>query len=102
MNSTLFNLQNDNPQILVTRRTLATGEGTGEHLHEYDVVVPMASGTMHLITSAGADETAEIRPGASYHRRTGARHTVRNTGTDVLGFVEMEILASAAEPDRNL
>lgn len=103
MSSTKFKAQIDNPQVRVTRWTLATGEDTGEHLHEYDyAVVPVAAETMHLITSDGAEETAEIRPGASYYRRAGARHTVRSTGTDVLDFVEMEILASAAEPDRNL
>lgn len=103
MSSTKLDVQIDNPQVRVTRWTLATGEDTGEHLHEHDyVVVPMAAGTMRLITSDGAEETAEIRPGASYYRRAGARHTVRNTETGVLDFVEVEILASAAEPDRSL
>jgi quercetin dioxygenase-like cupin family protein len=88
-------VQIDNEQVRAIRWTLAAGDQIDEHLHEHPyVVVPLASGDMQITTSAGERTSAEMVQGVSYHREAGARHTIRNAGTGVLDFVEIEILAS--------
>jgi hypothetical protein len=55
-------------------------------------VVPLAAGVIDVITPDGARITSEMEPGVSYHRDAGAQHTIRNGGSSVLDFVEIEIL----------
>ena len=82
-----------NDRVRVTRWTLAEGEATGPHVHEHDyVVVPLASARMAVRLPDGSVTTSELSPGATYFREAGARHDVSNPGTDVLDFVEVEIL----------
>ena len=46
-----------------------------------------------LITQAdGSRTTAELTPGVAYFREAGARHDVSNPDSDLLDFVEVEIL----------
>jgi len=101
MTSTKSTVQVDNPEVRVTRWTLAVGEDTGEHRHEHDyVVVPLTAGVMHVTTSAGAQSTSELAPGVSYYRESGAQHNVRNAGTGFLDFVEVEILTPLQGPEK--
>ena len=86
-------VQIDNNRVRVTHWTLPVGDDTGEHRREYQyVVVPLATGRMGITDSDGAESTAELSPGVCYYRESGAQHTVRNDGDDVLEFVEVEVL----------
>jgi quercetin dioxygenase-like cupin family protein len=96
MTSGKSTVQIDNGEVLAKRWTLAPGEEIGEHRHEHPyVVVPLAAGVVHITTPDGAHSTAEMQPGVSYHRPAGAQHTLRNGGSGVIDFVEIEILTSA-------
>jgi quercetin dioxygenase-like cupin family protein len=89
-------VQVDNSDVRVTRWTLAAGEDTGEHTHEYDyVVVPLTVSRMHITNADGTQATSELVPGVSYYRQAGAQHNVRNDGVDVLDFVEVELVRPA-------
>lgn len=92
-------VQIDNHDMRAVRWTLAPGEQIDEHQHDYPyVVVPLASGTLEIITSAGARSTSEMVQGVSNYREAGAHHTVRNGGTSVLDFVEIEMLTPNRAP----
>ena len=85
--------QFDNSDVRVTRWTLALGDDTGEHRHEYDyVVVPITAGRMHITNADGTQAASELAPGVSYYRQAGAQHNVRNDGADILDFVEVEVV----------
>lgn len=97
MTDTTSAVQIDNDDVRVARWTLAPGESTGSHRHEHDyVVVPMAPGRMHVVTSDGTETRSELRPGSSYYRTSGAEHNVSNDGEAVLDFVEVEVLRPQA------
>lgn len=89
-------VQVDNSDVRVTRWTLAVGNDTGEHRHEYGyVVVPITAGRMHITNSDGTAAASELAPGVSYYRQAGAQHNVHNDGVDVLDFVEVEVVRPA-------
>jgi mannose-6-phosphate isomerase-like protein (cupin superfamily) len=89
-------VQVNNSDVRVTRWTLAAGDGTGEHTHEYDyVVVPLAVGRMFMANADGSQATSELAPGLSYYRQARAWHNVRNDGVGVLDFVEVELVRPA-------
>ena len=89
-------VQVDNSDVRVTRWTLAAGDDTGEHTHEYDyVVVPLTVSRMHITNADGAKARSDLVPGVSYYRQAGAQHNVRNDGVDVLDFVEVELVRPA-------
>ena len=89
-------VQFDNSDVRVTRWTLAGGDDTGEHRHEYDyVVVPITAGRMHITNADGTLSTSKLAPGVSYYRQAGAQHNVRNDGVDILDFVEVEVVRTA-------
>lgn len=93
MSEATSDVQIDNGEVRVTRWTLATGQSTGSHRHEYDyVVVPMAPGRMHLVNADGTQTHADLEPGAAYYRAAGAEHTVSNDDEAVVDFVEVEVL----------
>lgn len=87
-------VQLENAHFRVTQWTIAPGGviPMHEHLHEY-VVVPMVTGTMHVVTGDGAEIVAELVTGQSYTRPAGAVHQVENRGRDHdVVFVEIERL----------
>ena len=89
-------VQVNNSDVRVTRWTLAVGDDTGEHTHEYDyVVVPITVSRMRITNADGTQATWELAPGVSYYRQAGAQHNVRNDGVDVLDFVEVELVRPA-------
>jgi quercetin dioxygenase-like cupin family protein len=91
-------VQVDNSDVRVTRWTLAVGDDTGEHTHEYAyVVVPIAVGRMHITNADGTQATSKLAPGVSYYRQAGAQHNVRNDGVDILDFVEVEVVRPAVD-----
>lgn len=65
------------------------------HKHEYEyVVVPMMTGTMHVINADGSQITADLSEGVSYTRPSGAEHTIENrSDTQTVVFVEVERLS---------
>ena len=84
-------VQIDNPRTRVTEWRFAPGAATGWHRHEYDyVVVPMTTGTLRLIDSAGAATSAELVAGVSYFREAGVEHDVINASEGEFVFVEVE------------
>ncbi|WP_137120059.1 cupin domain-containing protein [Segeticoccus rhizosphaerae] len=86
-------VQIDNPEVRATRWTLAQGEETGQHRHEYDyVVVPLAVARMQVHHADGTKTTSELATGESYYKPAGAEHNVRNEDAEVLDFVEVEIV----------
>jgi quercetin dioxygenase-like cupin family protein len=94
-------VQIDNQDVRAKRWTLAPGEAIGEHRHEHPyVVVPLTAGLVHITTPDGAQVTSEMEPGVSYHRPAGAQHTLRNGGSGVIEFVEIDILTPPAGSER--
>ena len=86
-------IQVDSPEVRVTRWTLARGEETGQHTHEYDyVVVPLVTARMQVALPDGTESTTELSPGDSYYRAAGAEHNVRNDEAAVVDFVEVEVV----------
>lgn len=86
-------VQIDNPEVRVTRWTLARGEETGQHRHEYDyVVVPLAEARMRVRHADGSETTTELSPGWSYYREAGAEHNVYNQEGALVDFIEVEIV----------
>lgn len=85
--------QVDNEDVRVTRWTLRQGEETGPHRHGYDyVVVPLVTARMQVHAADGTVTTTELTPGVSYYRQAGAEHNVRNEETEVVDFVEVEVV----------
>lgn len=98
MSGTNSHVQVDNSDVRVTRWTLAVGDDTGEHRHQYDyVVVPMTAGRMLITNADGSQMTSELASGISYYRQAGAQHSVRNDGVDVLDFVEVEVVRTGVD-----
>ena len=93
MTELVSQVQVDNADVRVTRWTLAVGDDTGEHRHQYDyVVVPITASRMHITNADGSQMTSDLAPGYSYYRTAGAQHNVRNAGLDILDFVEVEVV----------
>lgn len=83
--------QIENDTVRVTRWTLAAGEETGPHRHELDyVVVPLATGRMHVKNADGSETENDLQPGASYFREAGAEHNV-SAASELVDFVEVEV-----------
>ena len=82
----------DNDKVRVTRWTLRPKEDTGQHRHEFDyVVVPLVQGKMLVANADGSSTSNDVSQGSPYFRESGAEHTVSNSGSDVLDFVEIEV-----------
>ncbi|MDV3126807.1 cupin domain-containing protein [Mycobacterium sp. 21AC1] len=88
-------VQLENDRFRVTRWTIDPGGAIPMHRHDFDyVVVPMVTGTMHVVTADGDEITADLVAGQSYSRPAGAEHTVENRGSrDAIVFVEVERLS---------
>lgn len=88
-------IQLENDRFRVTKWTIDPGGAIPMHRHDFDyVVVPMVTGTMHVVTADGDEITAELVAGQSYTRPAGAEHTVENRGSrDPIVFVEVERLS---------
>ena len=85
--------QTENDVVRVTRWSLREGESTGPHEHQHDyVVVPLVAARMAITQPDGAVNQTEVAAGVSYFREAGARHDVSNPGSQLLDFVEVEIL----------
>lgn len=88
-------LQLENEQFRVTRWTIEPGGHIPMHVHEYEyVVIPLVTGTMHVVNADGSEITTDLVIGQSYTRPDGSEHRVENRGSaDAVVFVEVERLA---------
>ena len=88
-------VQLENEHFRVTRWTIAPGGAIPMHRHEHEyVVVPLVTGTMHVVTSEGEEIVSDLVFGESYTRPAGSEHRVENRGdADAVVFVETEKLA---------
>lgn len=88
-------IQLDSEAVRVTRWTIEPGGVIPMHVHEHPyVVVPVTTGTMHIVGANGAEVDASIVAGESYARDAGVQHEVSNPSPDEpVVFVEVERLA---------
>ena len=81
----------DNARVRVTEWRFAPGAHTGPHRHEYAyVVVPLTTGSLVAITSAGESVNA-MRAGEPYYRDAGVEHDIRNANAFDFAFIEIEL-----------
>ena len=87
-------VQLDDDLFRVTRWTIEPGGAIPMHRHDHPyVVVPLMTGTMHVVTADGDTIVADLVSGESYTRDAGAEHRVENRGsTEPVVFVEVERL----------
>lgn len=84
-------VQIDNERVRVTLWTFAPGAETGQHVHGFDyVVVPLTTGILRLIESAGTRE-AQLAAGVAYNRPAGVNHNVINANAFEFRFLEVEL-----------
>jgi beta-alanine degradation protein BauB len=84
-------VQVNNERVIVTEWRFAPGADTGDHVHAHDyVVVPLTSGTLRLVDSAGVKDAA-LQAGVSYARPAGVAHNVVNANDYEFRFIEIEI-----------
>ena len=82
----------DNDRTRVTEWRFAPGAATGWHRHEYDyVIVPLADGTLKLVTGEGEPSFAELTQGVPYFRERGVEHDVINANDYEYAFLEVEM-----------
>ena len=87
--------QLDDEFFRVTKWTIDPGGSIPMHTHEYEyVVIPLVTGTMHVVTSEGEEIVSELTTGASYTRPAGSSHRIENrNSSQTITFVEVERLA---------
>ena len=84
-------VQVDNERVVVTQWTFAPGADTGDHVHAHDyVVVPLTTGKLRLVESAGVRDV-DLVAGGSYARLRGVEHNVININAYEFIFVEVEL-----------
>ena len=89
--SAVATIQSDTPEARVTHWYLPSGSATGHHRHEFDyVVVPLTSGALTAVTSAGRVITP-LTAGQAYFRKAGVEHDILNQAATEFAFVEVEI-----------
>ena len=81
----------DNDEVRVTEWRFTAGAHTGHHRHEYPyVVVPLTTGTLTAISSAG-ETAATLTAGDPYFRPAGVEHDVINANPTDFAFIEIEL-----------
>ena len=55
------------------------------------IVVPIADGTLKLVSPEGEETFAELKRGQSYFRKAGVHHNVINASDHDFAFVEIEL-----------
>jgi len=89
-------VQVSNEWVTVTEWRFEPGAETGRHVHAHDyVVVPLTSGVLRLVDSAGQRD-AELTSGLAYAREKGVDHNVINVNSSEFRFLEIEILRQRA------
>ncbi len=84
-------VQQDGPDMRVTRWDFPPGAVTGWHTHGWPyVIVMLTDATMRVHDGTTVVETV-LTAGQAYHRPAGVEHDVMNGGTAPMAFVEVEI-----------
>ena len=84
-------LQQDDPDVRITRWDFEPGAVTGEHTHGWPyVIVLLTDAVMRVDNGIDVTET-RLGAGHAYHRPAGIRHDVMNGGDKPMAFVEVEI-----------
>lgn len=82
----------DNERVRITRWDFEAGAATGFHRHEYDyVVVPLTTGTLKSVDSAGVETPFQLTAHLPYFRSRGVEHDVVNPNPHPFAFLEIEI-----------
>ncbi|MGI9596391.1 MAG: cupin [Acidimicrobiales bacterium] len=88
-------VQLETEDVRVTRWDFAPGSETGHHRHGFDyIVVPVTAGALTAETADG-EAVAPLEIGGSYNRSAGVEHNIVNHGSEVVSFVEIELLNRA-------
>jgi quercetin dioxygenase-like cupin family protein len=83
----------ENDRVKATEFAFVAGAETGWHRHGYDyVIVPLTDGRLLLEEPGGGSRNASLTAGIPYFREVGVEHNVVNAGSDLLRFLEIEIL----------
>lgn len=83
----------EDERVKATEYAFAPGAETGWHRHGYDyVVVPLTDGRLLLEEPGGSNREVSLTAGIPYSRPVGVEHNVVNAGSDLLRFLEVEIL----------
>lgn len=83
----------------LSRHTLAPGQTTGMHQHRFDyVVVPLSDGTVTIDTEGGSTAFSMQRA-TPYSRKAGITHSLTNTGSSVVDFIEVEFRVPTTSGD---
>lgn len=87
-------IQLENEHFRVTQWTIEPGGVIPMHVHDYEyVVVPLVTGSMHVVQADGSEFEAELELGKSYSRPRGSEHRIENRHhSNVVTFVEVERL----------
>lgn len=88
-------VQLENEHFRVTRWTIEPGGAIPLHRHDHEyVVVPLVTGTMHVVAADGGLAVSDLVEGASYTRPAGSEHRIENRASDSpVVFVEVERLS---------
>ncbi len=88
-------IQLESEHLRVTKWTIEPGGAIPMHRHDFEyVVVPLFTGTMHVVNADGTEIVADLVTGRSYTRTAGAEHRVENRDdATIVEFVEVERLA---------
>ncbi|MGP6089367.1 cupin domain-containing protein [Antarctobacter jejuensis] len=77
----------------VTRFDFSPGAETGWHVHGHDYVITAITACHMLLEEPGGDSrTVTVQPGEAYARAKAVSHNVINAGTELMTFVEVELL----------
>lgn len=81
----------ETPAARSWRVTLAPGQATAEHVHaQPGLTVQVGAGAVRLEGTRPGATSATTGPGAWWWRDAGARHVLRNVGTQPVVLVEMD------------
>ncbi|MFS8544148.1 MAG: hypothetical protein LOD91_09975 [Limnochordales bacterium] len=82
----------DNERVRIMRWDFEAGAATGFHRHEHDyVVVPLTTGTLKSVDSAGVETPFQLTAHLPYFRQAGVEHDVVNPNPHPFSFLEIEI-----------
>lgn len=86
-------IQLENDRVRVTTWVFAnSGDGTGDHTHEFDYLVVPISGGEFLVKAHGVADASMIQvAGFTYLGTAGTRHDVMSNSDHSVVFVEIEL-----------
>jgi beta-alanine degradation protein BauB len=83
-------VQQDDPEVKITRWDFPPGAVTGQHTHGWPYVVVMLTDALMRVDNGTAISEVRLNAGQAYHRPAGVEHDVMNGGDVPMAFVEVE------------